>query len=178
VALHAGTAEWRDGDYFGPALNRAARLLAAGHGGQVLLSAAAQELLADQLPEAVDDLQAAEPFFEESLRISRELNDAEQEGWTTFNLGLVAAGRGDLDDAERCYQHSLTIFARLGYKVAQAQMLYELAMFAEQRGDHAAADGYLARALALIDRFGLAAGFSPLIERGRLACQRGDYQRA
>jgi len=35
MALHAGAAEWRDGDYFGPPLNRVARLLAAGHGGQV-----------------------------------------------------------------------------------------------------------------------------------------------
>jgi len=50
MALHTGAAEERDGDYFGPPLNRAARLLAVGHGGQVLLSAAAQELLADQLP--------------------------------------------------------------------------------------------------------------------------------
>ena len=38
--LHTGTAEQRDGDYFGPPLNRAARLLAAGHGGQILLSLA------------------------------------------------------------------------------------------------------------------------------------------
>ena len=29
------------------------------------------------------------------LRISREINDAEQEGWTTFGLGNVAARRGD-----------------------------------------------------------------------------------
>ena len=35
MALHADTADERDGDYFGPALNRVARLLAAGHGGQV-----------------------------------------------------------------------------------------------------------------------------------------------
>lgn len=33
MALHTGTADERDGDYFGPALNRVARLLAAGHGG-------------------------------------------------------------------------------------------------------------------------------------------------
>ena len=33
-------AEQRDGDYFGPPLNRVARLLAAGHGGQILLSLA------------------------------------------------------------------------------------------------------------------------------------------
>jgi predicted ATPase/class 3 adenylate cyclase/DNA-binding CsgD family transcriptional regulator len=51
MALHAGAAEERDGDYFGPPLNRVARLLSAGHGGQVLLSLAAQELVRDQLPE-------------------------------------------------------------------------------------------------------------------------------
>src|SRR5262245_40704122 len=37
MALHTGTAEERDGDYFGPALNRVARILTAGHGDQVLL---------------------------------------------------------------------------------------------------------------------------------------------
>ena len=38
VALHTGTAEARDGDYFGSPLNRVARLLAAAHGGQTLVS--------------------------------------------------------------------------------------------------------------------------------------------
>jgi predicted ATPase/class 3 adenylate cyclase/DNA-binding CsgD family transcriptional regulator len=51
IALHAGAAEERDGDYFGPPLNRVARLLSAGHGGQVLLSLAVEELVRDQLPE-------------------------------------------------------------------------------------------------------------------------------
>ncbi len=50
MALHTGTAEQRAGDYFGPPLNRVARLLAAGYGGQVLLSAVAQGLVRDQLP--------------------------------------------------------------------------------------------------------------------------------
>jgi predicted ATPase/class 3 adenylate cyclase/DNA-binding XRE family transcriptional regulator len=50
MALHTGVAELRDGDYFGPALNRAARLLSAGHGGQILLSAAVWELARDHLP--------------------------------------------------------------------------------------------------------------------------------
>ena len=43
MAIHHGPAEERNADYFGPALNRTARVLAAGHGGQVLLSRAAQE---------------------------------------------------------------------------------------------------------------------------------------
>jgi class 3 adenylate cyclase len=50
IALHTGAAELRDGDYFGPPLNRVARLLVAGHGGQILLSFATQKLLRDQLP--------------------------------------------------------------------------------------------------------------------------------
>ena len=50
MAIHAGSAETRDGDYFGPSLNRVARLLAIGHGGQVLVSAAAAALIADDLP--------------------------------------------------------------------------------------------------------------------------------
>jgi predicted ATPase/class 3 adenylate cyclase len=51
MALHAGAAEERDGDYFGPPLNRVARLLSASHGGQVLLSHAAKELTRDDLPD-------------------------------------------------------------------------------------------------------------------------------
>src|SRR5208282_6289539 len=38
MALHSAAAEVRDGDYFGPALNRTARLMAAAHGGQILLT--------------------------------------------------------------------------------------------------------------------------------------------
>ena len=43
--LHTGTADERDGDYFGPHLNRAARLMSAGHGGQVVVSSVTAELL-------------------------------------------------------------------------------------------------------------------------------------
>jgi predicted ATPase/class 3 adenylate cyclase len=50
MALHTGVAEERDGDYFGPPVNRVARLMSAAHGGQVLLSLPTQELVRDQLP--------------------------------------------------------------------------------------------------------------------------------
>jgi predicted ATPase/class 3 adenylate cyclase len=53
MALHAGAAVQRDDDYFGPPLNRVARLCAAGHGGQILLSSAVWELVRDQLPAGV-----------------------------------------------------------------------------------------------------------------------------
>jgi len=53
MGLHSGVAQLRDGDYFGPALNRAARIMSIAHGGQVLLSAATGELVHADLPEGV-----------------------------------------------------------------------------------------------------------------------------
>jgi class 3 adenylate cyclase len=53
VALHTGEADLREDDYYGPTINRCARLRAAASGGQVLLSAATQELVRDHLPEGV-----------------------------------------------------------------------------------------------------------------------------
>jgi class 3 adenylate cyclase len=50
MALHTGAAEERDGDYFGPPVNRVARLLSAAHGGQILLSLPTHEMVRDQLP--------------------------------------------------------------------------------------------------------------------------------
>jgi predicted ATPase len=45
MGLATGAAEERDGDYFGPVLNHAARAMAAGHGGQVLVTASTAGLL-------------------------------------------------------------------------------------------------------------------------------------
>ena len=45
MAVDVGEVEARGGDYFGPVMNRAGRMLAAAHGGQVLLSADAHAAL-------------------------------------------------------------------------------------------------------------------------------------
>jgi predicted ATPase/class 3 adenylate cyclase len=50
MALHTGVVEAHASDYLGPPLNRVAQLLAAGHGGQILLSRATVELVRDALP--------------------------------------------------------------------------------------------------------------------------------
>jgi predicted ATPase/class 3 adenylate cyclase len=53
MAIHAGQTDERAGDYYGAAVNRTARLLGAGHGGQILLSGFAADLALPALPSAV-----------------------------------------------------------------------------------------------------------------------------
>ena len=53
MGVHLGTVQERDGDYFGSAVNRAARLMGIAHGGQVLVSLAVEELVRDDLAENV-----------------------------------------------------------------------------------------------------------------------------
>jgi len=53
MGLHAGHAHERDADYFGPAVNRVARLMSIGHGGQTLVSNAVKELVQDELVKGI-----------------------------------------------------------------------------------------------------------------------------
>jgi predicted ATPase/class 3 adenylate cyclase len=54
IGIHSGGAELRDGDYFGSAVNRAARLGAVAHGGQIVCSQATADLVRDSLPASVE----------------------------------------------------------------------------------------------------------------------------
>ena len=71
MALHSSAVELRDDGYFGPPLNRVARLLAAGHGGQTLICRVTQELVRDQLPVGVSLLDLGEHHL-------RDLSQPEQ----------------------------------------------------------------------------------------------------
>ena len=74
MGIHTGTAVERDGDYFGPTVNRVARLMSIGNGGQILVSSATAALLRGSLPGDVAlrdlgphrlrDLSQPEPTFQ------------------------------------------------------------------------------------------------------------------
>jgi predicted ATPase/class 3 adenylate cyclase len=51
--LHLGADQQRDNDFYGPAVNRAARIMSAAHGGQVLLSQAVADRVTGRLPQGV-----------------------------------------------------------------------------------------------------------------------------
>ncbi|HVF64273.1 MAG TPA: adenylate/guanylate cyclase domain-containing protein [Casimicrobiaceae bacterium] len=53
VALNTGEAELREGDYFGPTLNRVARVLSAAHGGQTLITVTTHRVVSVSLPDGI-----------------------------------------------------------------------------------------------------------------------------
>src|SRR5271165_2201492 len=69
MGIATGEAELREGDYFGAVLNRAARVMAAGHGGQILLAESTAGLLSgvdlvDLGPRRLRDLPTAVGVFQ------------------------------------------------------------------------------------------------------------------
>ncbi len=50
IALHTGECVERSGDYFGPTVNRIARLVSSAHGGQTVVSRVTADLVRDGLP--------------------------------------------------------------------------------------------------------------------------------
>ncbi|MEA2574856.1 MAG: hypothetical protein QOH93_2154 [Chloroflexia bacterium] len=77
IALHTGEADLREGDYYGTAVNRCARLRSAAHGGQTLLSGTTYDLVCEALPPGLElrdlgehslkDLQRPERIFQLSV---------------------------------------------------------------------------------------------------------------
>ena len=97
IGIHTGPAEQRDGDYYGPTLNRAARLMAAAHGGQVVVSLATEELARDQVGDGVSLLDLGEHRLRDVPRPERVYQVVHPELRPTFPpLNSLDAVRGNL----------------------------------------------------------------------------------
>jgi predicted ATPase/class 3 adenylate cyclase len=73
MAIHSGETHERDGDYFGPTVNRVARLLAAAHGEQILISSAAAALAVDRPADDIDLVDVGEHRLRDLDRPERVL---------------------------------------------------------------------------------------------------------
>ena len=101
MAIHTGEAHERDGDYFGPTVNRAARLRGLATGGQILLSESVVALVHDELPEGWDLAELGEQAL-------RGLNRPERV-FTLVSSGAVI-GRGATVVARSCPYMGLLAF--------------------------------------------------------------------
>jgi class 3 adenylate cyclase len=154
MALHTGAADERDGDYFGPPLNRVARLLEAGHGGQVLLSGVTADLVRDRLPEGVQvrdlgeyrlrDLARPERVYQfaiwglqadfPALRIARDLRTTPRTPATSFvgRSAELAELRTALDAAIGGTGRLVLVSGEPG--IGKTRLAQELSKEAEARG--------------------------------------------
>jgi predicted ATPase/class 3 adenylate cyclase len=71
IGIHSGAAELRDGDYFGSPVNRAARLQAVAHGGQILCSQSTADLVRDSMPGTVQLVDLGEHTLRDLSRPER-----------------------------------------------------------------------------------------------------------
>jgi len=71
MGLHTGEAELRDGDYYGQALNRTARIMSLAHGGQILVSGITAEVVREHLPADLFLLDLGEHRLEDLIRSER-----------------------------------------------------------------------------------------------------------
>jgi predicted ATPase/DNA-binding SARP family transcriptional activator len=114
MAVHAGAAEHRAGNYFGPTLNRTARLVATAAGGQIVCSEAAAHLAGDRRPPGVELLDLGEHRLADLTRPERVFQVAHAELDSDFPpLRSLDANRHNLPAAlttfigRRCEQEQV-----------------------------------------------------------------------
>jgi predicted ATPase/class 3 adenylate cyclase len=71
MGIHSGVAELRGADYYGTAVNKAARVMSVAHGGQVVVSLATEELVRDALGDEVALLDLGEHRLRDLARAER-----------------------------------------------------------------------------------------------------------
>jgi tetratricopeptide (TPR) repeat protein len=82
-----------------------------------------------------DDVEPARSLVDESLEISRELNDRFQLGWGLFTKGLILNKMGERQDARQSYQEALAIFRETEDVTGYALVLDGLAVVDWGEGD-------------------------------------------
>ena len=119
MAVHAGAAQRRGGNWFGPALNRAARLLTAASGGQIVCSETAAGLSRDLLPRDVSLVDRGEidlPDLSRPERVYQVTHPALRSGAEQLRSPVREPVRDNLPSP-------LTTFVGRGHELSEIQEL-------------------------------------------------------
>ena len=124
MALHSGAAERRRGDFFGPPLNRAARLLDTAHGEQIVASLVTAELLRDELPPGVELLDLGEHRLADLARPERVFQVTQSDLARTFPpLRSLGAHRHNLPVAPSSFVGRERELAAVGDLLRSARLV-------------------------------------------------------
>jgi tetratricopeptide (TPR) repeat protein len=134
---------------------------------------------AGRLARLQGDYAAAYDLYEESLGISRELNDKPGLSSALFSLGFVAFDQGDNVTARARYEEALPLLRDMGDSYFTAGALYSLGNMAAQEEDYALATSRYEESLRMYREMGDLHGIAnSLLGLGELARSMGDYEAA
>jgi predicted ATPase/class 3 adenylate cyclase len=120
MAIHTGEAIGREGDYYGPTVNRCARIRAVAHGGQILLSQAAYSLARDTLARTVA---TTRDLGEHRLRDLERPEHLYQLNWPECPADFAQIG--SLDAYKHNLPRHLTSFIGREREIAEVQRLLQ-----------------------------------------------------
>jgi tetratricopeptide (TPR) repeat protein len=100
----------------------------------------------------------AQPLYEQSLALYREIGDRAGEGTTLGNMGAIYHARGDYDTALKYLEQSLEIRQEVGDRAGEGTTLNNISLIYDARGDYDKALKYLEQSLKIRQEVGDRAG--------------------
>lgn len=121
------------------------------------------------------DYVSADPLFEESLVIARQLRDMQGVAVTLNAMGVLARDRGRVAVSHSLFEESLVLWKQLGDQKAVARALSNLASVLTLQGDSARARSLYAECLSIFQALGDRTGVAwSLNHQGDVARDQGD----
>ncbi len=135
--------------------------------------------LANALCDELADYKQAQSLLEESLTISRQLQDGYGEARAIINLGATAQDLKDYRRAKQLYQESLIIYKELGYRYGISAALNYLGQVTYLLGEYQTARDFIEESLTYSQAIGYRIAIvRDLRELGNIAVAMGAYREA
>jgi tetratricopeptide (TPR) repeat protein len=125
------------------------------------------------------DFGRATTYYDQALRLLREIGDRRGEGMTLNNLSVTSAQQGDYAGAKAYLEQALRIFREVGERPSEANALGNLGIVYRSLGDYARARAYLGQSLHIKREIGDRQGEATALNNlGIVSRYLGDYARA